>query len=112
GFRVWAADNNDKYPMEVSVTNGGAMEFVGGPETFRCFELMSNELNTPKILFCPAESDRTKWQANTFDRVASPGSPSFPNRWFAGNSNLSYFVGADASDAYPQMFLTGDHNLT
>src|SRR5690242_9241124 len=49
-FLVWEGDNNDKFPMQVSVTNGGAMEFVGGPETFRCFEVMSNELNTPKIL--------------------------------------------------------------
>jgi prepilin-type N-terminal cleavage/methylation domain-containing protein len=24
-YRSWAGDNNDKFPMEVSVTNGGAM---------------------------------------------------------------------------------------
>jgi hypothetical protein len=27
-------------------------------------------------------------------------------------SNLSYFVGVDASDENPQMFLSGDRNLT
>jgi competence protein ComGC len=27
-FAVWAGDNNDKFPMAVSVTNGGAMEMA------------------------------------------------------------------------------------
>jgi hypothetical protein len=27
-FRLWEGDNNDKYPMAVSVTNGGAMELI------------------------------------------------------------------------------------
>ena len=33
-FRIWAGDNNDKYPMSVFLTNGGAMEAVlnGNPK--------------------------------------------------------------------------------
>jgi competence protein ComGC len=31
-YRIWAGDNNDKYPMEISVTNGGTLELVGGPD--------------------------------------------------------------------------------
>jgi len=27
-YRLWEGDNNGKYPMAVSVTNGGAMELV------------------------------------------------------------------------------------
>ena len=27
-YRIWAGDNGSKYPMEVSVTNGGTMELV------------------------------------------------------------------------------------
>ena len=27
------------------------------------------------------------------------------------DSNISYFVGLDASESFPQMFLTGDRNL-
>src|SRR5262249_51403437 len=30
---------------------------------------------------------------------------------FTNNNNTSYFVGVDATDTNPQMFLTGDHNL-
>src|SRR5882724_8113127 len=56
-FRTWALDNNDKYPMQVSVTNGGAMEIVSTGTVFTVFQVMSNELSTPKILFCPEESD-------------------------------------------------------
>src|SRR5882724_2787082 len=29
-FRTWALDNGDKYPPQVSVTNGGTMELVSG----------------------------------------------------------------------------------
>jgi type II secretory pathway pseudopilin PulG len=28
GFRTWALDNNDHFPMRVSITNGGTMELV------------------------------------------------------------------------------------
>src|SRR5262245_56718616 len=49
-FRLWSADHNENYPMRVSVANGGTMEFVGTAQTFRHFQVMSNELNSPKIL--------------------------------------------------------------
>src|SRR5580692_11502764 len=32
-FRVWAGDNNDRYPMAVSSTSGGAQEFVWSATT-------------------------------------------------------------------------------
>src|SRR5206468_4838060 len=53
-FLIWAGDHRDKFPMQLSVSNGGTMEFIGTPETFRHFQVMSNELGTPRILFCPA----------------------------------------------------------
>ncbi len=54
-FRVWEGDHGDKYPMAVSETNGGTMEFITGQNAFRHFLAMSNELSTPKILVCPAD---------------------------------------------------------
>ena len=98
-FRIWAGDHGNKYPMQVSVTNGGTLEFVAGPNAWMHFLVMSNELNTPKILFCPSDSDAGRRAASTF-----PG--------FTGNFNLSYFAGVDADDREPQRFLTGDRNLT
>jgi len=96
--RVWAGDNGDKYPMEISETNGGTMEFINGPNTFRHFQVMSNELSTPRVLFCRNESDPMRVQATNFTAF--------------GNSNLSYFVGVDASQTNPMMILSGDRNFT
>ena len=97
-YRVWEGDHNDKYPMMVSVTNGGTMELIGtDPEFVRdTFLVMSNELSTPKILHCPADNRNA---ANSF-------SPAFTS------TNISYFIGVDATDSQPQMVLSGDDNFT
>jgi hypothetical protein len=98
-YWVWAGDNNDKYPMQVSVTNGGVMELVNNGDCPAAFLVISNELktlNTPKILICPADTNRT---------IAT----SFRNG--LNNSNISYFVGLDADQTNPQMFLSGDDNF-
>jgi len=96
-FRVWAGDNNDKYPMGTSVTNGGTMELAATGNVLECFLVMSNELSTPKILVCPEDADRIPARF-------------FPD--FVSNSNLSYFVGVDATnDADPRRVLSGDGNF-
>jgi prepilin-type processing-associated H-X9-DG protein len=94
-FRLWEGDNGDKYPMAVSTNKNGTMEYAEDGNAFRHFQVMSNELNTPKILVCPAD-DRTA--AASFARLK--------------NHNVSYFVGLDATDTRPQMLLTGDRNVT
>jgi prepilin-type N-terminal cleavage/methylation domain-containing protein/prepilin-type processing-associated H-X9-DG protein len=107
-FRTWALDHNDKYPMQVSVTNGGTMELTGSPMVFASFSVMSNELSTPKILFCPSDRDSRRVVATDFPGM--PGGSSKPIL-FGSDTNLSYFAGVDATDMLPQMFLTGDDNL-
>ena len=109
-FRIWAGDNNDKFPMQVSTNEGGTMEFVGTPDTFRHFQVMSNELNTPKILFCPMETDKSRKLATTFETTFVAGK----SGWipFTSNSNLSYFAGVDAVETNGAMFLSGDRNIT
>jgi hypothetical protein len=98
-FRVWEGDHGDKYPMNVSETNGGTMGFTTGPDVWRHFQVMSNELSTPKVLICPAESDRVRKWATNFA--------------FLRNSNISFFIGVDATnETDPQMILSGDRNLT
>ncbi len=107
-FRTWALDHNDRYPMQVSITNGGTMELIGSPMVFASFAVMSNELSTPKVLFCPSDRDRNRTVATDFPGM--PGGSSKPIL-FGSDSNLSYFAGVDATDILPQMFLTGDDNL-
>jgi hypothetical protein len=106
-FRVWEGDYGDTYPMFVSQTNGGAMEYASGPNAWRQFLVMSNELTTPKILFCPAETDISRIQADAFTTGWQPN-----QRLFLSNSNLSYFVGIVSNEVNPQMILGGDHNIT
>ena len=107
-FRVWQGDNNDKNPMSISVTNGGALELVESGTVWQHFQVMSNELNTPKILICPSDSERQKNQATTWGDTpfTTPGLIAF-----TGNTNTSYFIGVDAVDTNPTMFLAGDRNL-
>ena len=108
-FRIWQGDNNDKFPMSVSVTNGGTMELIGSGTVWRHFQVMSNELNTPKILFCPADTDSRRRLATVWGGALNESSGQIP---FAGDTNTSYFIGVDADYTNPNMFLAGDRNLT
>jgi prepilin-type processing-associated H-X9-DG protein len=63
-FRTWAIDNNGNFPFNVSTTGGGTLELsMPGSDGFSrnaafIFQVMSNELSTPKILVCPADAKR------------------------------------------------------
>ena len=65
-FRTWAIDNGGSFPFNVSTTNGGTLELsMPGSDGFDrnsafIFQVMSNELSTPKILVCPADSKRQR----------------------------------------------------
>jgi prepilin-type N-terminal cleavage/methylation domain-containing protein/prepilin-type processing-associated H-X9-DG protein len=129
-FRVWEGDNNDRYPMAVPASQGGCSDTavgfaapgaistvgnfaanfpVAGPKgVFGMFVQMSNELNTPKILYCPSEYQSTRAQATLFGKY-SAGPPA--QQGFDADIESSYFVGVDATDTSPQMFLAGDHNM-
>ena len=93
---MWASDNNSKYPMEVSATTGSAMEFANAGEVWKVFQVMSNYLGTPKVLICPADTQRAK--------AATNFSTDLKNK-------ISYFAGLDAKESDPQTPLAGDDNL-
>jgi len=123
-FRQWAIDNGDRYPMMVASGAGGPWQFpqtiaqgfqndaVGNPAwgnyMQQAFAVMSNELNTPKILACPAEYDSARTVATTFASVIPANQTGVPFSW---RSNVSYFIGIDADETQPQMLLTGDHAM-
>ena len=95
-FRVWGADNGDILPTQVPAKNGGAMEPALRGKVAPIFQIMSNELSTPKILVCPADADHL---------IAKNFTAGFDN------SKVSYFAGVDAREDYPAMFLSGDNNF-
>jgi type II secretory pathway pseudopilin PulG len=95
-YRLWAEDNSGKYPMELSVTNGGTLELMRTADAWRTYQVMSNELSTPRILYCPADTERPIY-ATTFSADLK--------------GKISYFLGTDGSTNRPQAFLSGDDNL-
>src|SRR5579859_1869853 len=42
-YRIWEGDNNDIFPMGISITNGGSMEMVATGNVAQTFLVMSNE---------------------------------------------------------------------
>jgi len=106
-FKVWEGDNGDRFPMAVSTASGGALQSVWSANTgslsaanpnyiTNVFCVMSNELNTPKILYCTADSPRSA--AAQFGNLTS-------------TNFVSYFIGGDAADTVPAAVLIGDRNM-
>ena len=83
------------YPTGVSTNYGGTQEYISNGEVFRHFQVLSNEIFTPKILVCPSD---VRKPAKSFETLS--------------NSNISYFIGLDASEILLATFLAGDRNLT
>lgn len=100
----------DKFPMQISVTNGGTMELAQQGSIYSVFLAASNDFVTPKLLFCPNDSNPQRQQATDWSPTLPPDSPlgRFP---FTTNS-ISYFIGLDASANQPTTFLMGDDHFT
>jgi competence protein ComGC len=96
-FRTWSLDNNGHFPMQVSVVNGGTVEVVVSGSVYPHFQVMSNELSTPKILVCPQDMKRS--YATNFAIDLS-------------DTNLSYFLNMDATGGDGSSLLAGDRNIT
>ena len=82
--------------MAMAVRSNGVWELVEDGYIAPAFRVMSNELSTPKILLCPEDKVR-KTAAN------------FSKEFY--EANISYFLGLDANELAPQMFLVGDDNI-
>ena len=97
-YRIWEGDNGGLYPTGVSVANGGAMELAARGDVSAIFQVMSNELSTPKILLCP--DDINHFAATNFAVGFS-------------SKNLSCFASLDATnDSNPHLPLMGDDNFS
>ena len=111
-FRLWEGDNNDKYPMAVNYSAGGASEAVAKtgqtapitpcnvstaliPSVATVFQVMSNQLSTAKILYCPSDNVHQSFGTNFVDLL----------------NKVSYFINGDATEADPQMVMSGDYNI-
>lgn len=60
-LRIWADDNNGKYPWELLASAGGSFDDAT-PDNLSVYKhvtIASNEMSTPKILHCPSDKNRT-----------------------------------------------------
>lgn len=96
-FRVWALDHNGRFPFNLSTNEGGTLELCTlDNEGFDAsalwhFQVLSNELNTPRILLCPKDNAR---------KPAKDFSSLLP-------TNATYRVrsGTNVSDTHPKEIL-------
>ena len=96
-FRMWS-DDNGVYPMHYRTTHIDGPSYAMQQKMYVYFQAMSNELSTPRILICTADTNRI------------PGT-NFSNDF--DNSKVGYFVGLDAvSETNATMFLAGDINIS
>jgi hypothetical protein len=91
---------NDMFPFQLPQQFFGTFH-AEQVATYSWFQIISNELVTPKILVCSSDVRTT---ARSWDPNAPGG--------FRGNFNLSYFVGVDTGFELPSTILGGDGNLT
>ncbi len=96
GFRTFAIDGDSGFSALAPTNREAGPRRILSGGALRYFQLMSNGIGNPKLLVCPAD---TRMPAKDFGLGFS-------------NTNISYFVGVDAVETYPQMFLGGDRNLT
>jgi prepilin-type N-terminal cleavage/methylation domain-containing protein/prepilin-type processing-associated H-X9-DG protein len=100
-FAIFAHDleHHGEFPVRVSTNFNGAMEFVPPDaaiaEAFQVFNCVRSELSTPKVLLCPTD---TRGAAQNFSILRQ--------------TNVSYFVGAQASPNSPGIVTAGDRNVT
>ena len=117
-LRMWANDNDGKFPYQVKIALGGTQASAASPdpdlpwtaasqqtamqgqvdyaEWVDNFRVLSNDLATPKILVCP--EDRGRIPAEDWNLMS-------------GAENVSYFVGITAEEAKPLTLLSGDSNI-
>ncbi len=92
-FRIYANDNEGKFPWNSDTLLGGTFNGLDWADHYR---YASNELTTPKIVVCPTDKDKSvaaNWPVSDGDR------------------NFSYFIGLDSTEQLPLSIVAGDRNV-
>jgi type II secretory pathway pseudopilin PulG len=93
--QLWISDLNNQYPLLAFAADSDGEKFIRNDSAYVSWQAMSNQLSTPKILICPADTKRT---------IATNFATGF------GNANISYFLNS-AATTNPPSVLDGDANL-
>jgi prepilin-type N-terminal cleavage/methylation domain-containing protein/prepilin-type processing-associated H-X9-DG protein len=114
-FKLWAGNQHDNYPMVVPQALGGAQGAVGKAASsgnqaanyslttsnclgvFSMFFVMSNQLGSPKILFCPSDGYDANF-AQAVSWLGTSGGVTPPATNYDNYYNVSYFIAVDAKE--------------
>lgn len=110
-YRIWAGDNQDRYPQQTGTAQGGWLDTNGmgtgignaGHFVYLNWLVMADDVGqSPKVLACPSDE---RSPDSDFKSTNSNPKGTF------GNQNISFFVGMGANENYPLSILGGDRNL-
>ena len=98
---AWVGDHGDeRSPFLISAAEGGLQSHPLRQNAYFSFVLLSNYLDTPRHLVCPA--DEGTFGAADWAQFDTPV--------YRGNA-LSYFIGTDAEISLPKSLLAGDRHI-
>ena len=127
-YNSWQGANSGRLPQAITAALGGASDYCshggnaannGTPATIAynpgmVYMVMSNYLVNPRLLFCPADTihsgSATNYSYNDLLSIPTPASHANAPA-LSAFTKVSYFVGADATQADPQSILAGDCNI-
>ncbi|HUR45843.1 MAG TPA: prepilin-type N-terminal cleavage/methylation domain-containing protein [Candidatus Saccharimonadales bacterium] len=96
GMRLWAGDNDGKFPWKVPKSEGGRMPDGSGTDFVNLqFAAASSELVTTKVLLCPSDTGRT-------------AATEFPTLL---RSSISYALCSEADEKRPRVILATERSL-
>ena len=113
--RIYATDNQDRFPWQVPELEGGSAEYMPSSKyksNYKHWMALSNELSNPKVVRCPRDGNRN--QANSFVEAKPRGAAGKTVVAFGGktgNLSMSYFLGKGADESKPNNILSGDRNI-
>jgi len=111
GFRMWSNDHGERFPWQEGTANGGVQR-PAGFAAVDAYRAASNEMNSPKILVCPSDAEKTRAHVFTEGTTTSPQILKFQDTGSGNTANLSYFAGLDADETRPNKVLSGDRNVS
>lgn len=90
-LQAWASDHADSLPWQTPYLNGGSN---GKTRAYQHWMVLSNYLDTPQTLVCPATSRKP---AQNFSRL--------------GDAQVSYLIGSDSDLNQPGTFVSADIDI-
>ena len=139
-FKVFANDNDDRFPYRVAdysaqaayyntVAAGNApnAQTAGNQRVWAHFTAMSNEMGSAKILTCPGDRNKLNAQKSDFSTTATTGykvptnttddtpargaGAAIPAYTQGKDACTSFVVGLSADETQPNAVLSGDRNF-